>query len=134
MDPFSTERPARLLPTTSQPLIAAVVTAGLVALAGWFTAAGGFTGGLVHHDRPPAVELLFTVNVNTAAEAELAQLPGIGPSMARRIVDHRREHGEFTAIEGLLDVAGIGPTTLERLRPHVRPIRGQRPRTANAGS
>jgi competence ComEA-like helix-hairpin-helix protein len=127
------DRPARLLPPRSQPLIAAAVATALVALAGWFAAAGGLTGGLVHHDRPPVADHRFTVNVNTAAEVELAQLPGIGPTMARRIVDHRREHGPFASVEALLDVPGIGPTTLERLRPHLRPLGGPRPRTPPAG-
>jgi competence protein ComEA len=43
--------------------------------------------------------------------------------MARRIIDHRREHGPFAELDGLLDVPGIGPATLDAMRPHLRPIR-----------
>ena len=90
--------------------------------AAWFVAAGGPTGGLVHHDAPPTAENRFTVDMNTADETELAQLPGLGTAMARRIVDHRREHGPFTDPDDLLDVPGIGPATLDRMRPHLRPF------------
>jgi competence ComEA-like helix-hairpin-helix protein len=58
------------------------------------------------------------MNVNTAAEHELALLPGIGPHMAALIVQHRNENGPFATFEGLLAVKGIGPKTLERIRPH----------------
>ena len=114
-----------LLPPRVQSLLAAVTLCSLTGLAVWFVAAGGLGGGLVHHDAPPAATARFTVNVNAAAAAELAQLPGLGPATAQRIVDHRRTHGPFTSLEGLLNVPGIGPATLARLRPHLRPIRGR---------
>jgi competence protein ComEA len=57
---------------------------------------------------------------NTASAAELEALPGIGPVLARRIVEHRRAHGRFERLEDLLEVEGIGPKVLERLRPLVR--------------
>jgi len=115
-------RRATLLPPRAQPVVAAAVAAGLVAAAAWFAAVGGLRGGLVHHDAAPAVGHSFTVDVNLAAEDELAQLPGLGATMARRIVDHRRGHGPFTTVDGLLDVPGIGPATLARMRPHLRPV------------
>ena len=118
------DSPPSLVPARVQPLVAAVVVCGLVAMAVWYVAAGGLAGGLVHHDAPPAATVRFTVNVNAAPAAELAQLPGLGPATAARIVDHRREHGPFTSLEGLLDVPGIGSATLEQMRPHLRPIGG----------
>jgi competence protein ComEA len=118
--------PTELLPRRSQPLIVAIVLAGLVGMAAWYVGQGGLSGGLVHHDAAPAATGGFTVNVNAAGLQELAQLPGLGPSMAQRIIDHRREHGPFTSLEQLLDVAGIGPATLEQMRPHLRPIRPRR--------
>ena len=60
------------------------------------------------------------LNLNHANAAELDGLPGIGPVLARRILEHRREHGGFLAIEELLAVPGIGPRLFARLRPHVR--------------
>ena len=112
------------LPARSQPLVAAAVTCGLVAMATWYVAAGGLRGGLVHHDAPPPVPAAdYTVNVNAAGAAELGQLPGLGPVTAARIVEHRRTHGPFTRLEDLLDVPGVGPATFEQMRPHLRPIR-----------
>ena len=115
------------LPARSQSLIALLVAACLTGGAVWFVAAGGLSGGLVHHDAAPAVDSRFTVNVNTADETELAQLPGLGTAMARRIIDYRQEHGPLTTLDGLLDVPGIGPATLAAMRPHLRSIRRAKP-------
>ena len=60
------------------------------------------------------------VDLNTATEADLDTLPGVGPVIAGRIVAWRQEHGRFTSIEELTEVSGIGDATLERLRPLVR--------------
>jgi competence ComEA-like helix-hairpin-helix protein len=112
--------PRQFAPST-QPFLAVIVAGALAAIAGWWALAGGRTG-LVHHDAPPAPAVTFTVDVNEAGAEELAQLPGLGPATARRIVEHRREHGPFTTIEAILEVPGIGPATLAGMRPHLRPI------------
>lgn len=61
------------------------------------------------------------VDLNRADSTTLVGLPGIGPALAGRVLAHRRR-GSFSAVEDLLEVRGIGPTTLERLRSkvHVR--------------
>lgn len=59
------------------------------------------------------------VNVNTATVDQLQALPGIGEARARAIVETRTERGGFKSVEELLEVRGIGPANLERLRPHV---------------
>lgn len=56
------------------------------------------------------------VNINTAGSAQLQRLPGVGPTTAKAIIDHRQRHGPFATVDGLLDVRGIGPTKLEALR------------------
>jgi competence protein ComEA len=48
------------------------------------------------------------LNLNTATAADLETLPGIGPSLAQRIVDYRAQHGAFATIEAVMDVPGIG--------------------------
>ncbi|TKJ31739.1 ComEA family DNA-binding protein [Blastococcus sp. CCUG 61487] len=55
------------------------------------------------------------VNLNTATAAELDALPGIGPVLAQRIVDHRRDHGSFRSVAQLDDVPGIGPAIAAEL-------------------
>lgn len=59
------------------------------------------------------------VDLNAADVGALDALPGIGPVLAQRILDWRTEHGRFTSVDELGEVAGIGPTVLERLRPLV---------------
>jgi competence protein ComEA len=59
------------------------------------------------------------VNINTASAEQLEALPGIGPVLARRIVEFRARHGPFQRLDDLLEVQGIGPRLLERLRPLV---------------
>ncbi len=60
------------------------------------------------------------VNVNRAGISELVALPGIGPKLARRILDLRKRRGPFRTPEDLLEVKGIGPKKLERIRPYLR--------------
>jgi competence protein ComEA len=55
------------------------------------------------------------VDLNTADVAALDGLPGIGPVLAQRIVDHRAQHGPFRQMADLLDVAGIGPAIVDGL-------------------
>ena len=119
--------PEPLIPARTQPLIAGALAVCLAAAAAWLLAAGGFSGGLVDHDAAPEAPVRFTVNINTATAVELAQLPGLGPALAQRIVDHRIEHGAFPSIEALLDVPGVGEITLADIRPHLRPLRPDRP-------
>ncbi len=57
------------------------------------------------------------LDLNRASAGELEALPGIGPARARAIVRWREEHGRFRSVEDLLEVSGIGPATLDRLRP-----------------
>jgi len=57
------------------------------------------------------------VAINTATEAELERLPGIGPSLAAKIVADRAAKGPFRSVDDLDRVSGIGPATVERLRP-----------------
>jgi len=63
-----------------------------------------------------AGEVAVPLDLNEASEAELERLPGIGPSLARRIIDYRGRHGAFVSVDSLGGVWGIGPRTLERLK------------------
>jgi len=59
------------------------------------------------------------VNLNTATQAELETLPGVGPVTATSILDWRVEHGAFSSVDELLEVSGIGDATLAEIAPHV---------------
>jgi competence protein ComEA len=59
------------------------------------------------------------VNVNTADQTTLETLNGVGPALATAIIQYRTEHGPFASVDQLDDVSGIGPATLEKLRPQV---------------
>jgi competence protein ComEA len=60
------------------------------------------------------------VDLNRATAVELEALPGIGPALAERIVAWRTRNGRFRTLEDLIEVRGIGPATLERLRPYLK--------------
>ncbi len=62
---------------------------------------------------------VWPLNLNTADETELELLPGIGPVRAKAIIELRKTLGRFSDPADLLDVKGIGPRTLERMRPMV---------------
>lgn len=60
------------------------------------------------------------LDLNTATAGQLEALPGIGPSLAQAIVEHRTRHGRFRSVDDLLEVPGIGPAKLGAVRPLVR--------------
>lgn len=57
------------------------------------------------------------VDINTADVKTLESVPGIGPALAKRIVDFRAEHGSFRRVDDLLKIRGIGEKSLDKLRP-----------------
>ena len=73
--------------------------------------AGAATAG------PAAADAL--VNLNTATDADLMRLPGIGPSKAAAIIAYRTETGNFQKIEDLTNVTGIGDKTFEKLKDSI---------------
>jgi competence protein ComEA len=69
-------------------------------------------------EEPPAAEFSAArLDLNRATRAELALLNGLGPSRAQSIEDYRRQHGPFRNVDDLRNVSGIGPKTLDKIRP-----------------
>lgn len=83
--------------------------------------AGGATDpAAVASPAPGGVPTSGLVSINTATEAELDTLPGIGPVLAAAIVEWRTQNNGFTSVDQLQDVSGIGPATFAELAPLVR--------------
>ena len=72
---------------------------------------GGTTGGAATDGR---------VRINTAGVTDLERLPGVGPVLAERILQHRDSYGPFGVVEDLLDVPGIGEGKLAAMREAVQ--------------
>lgn len=59
------------------------------------------------------------VNINTATQTELETLPGIGPSLALKIINYRKENGKFSSIDQIKEVSGIGENKYDNLKSHI---------------
>jgi competence protein ComEA len=107
--------------TRSDQAVVAVLAAGALVL--MFVHWGRLSGW---GSRPVEIEQLqprpyqYLIDVNRAGWVELALLEGIGETLARRIVADREQNGPFASVEDLRRVRGIGPKTLDRIRPRVR--------------
>jgi competence protein ComEA len=78
------------------------------------TGGGGAPTSVAGSEQPAA-----PLDLNTATAEELDTLPGVGPTTAAAILEHRSTNGPFASVDELLDVTGIGEAKLEQLRPLV---------------
>ena len=123
----SSERPTpaaspRWLRRTDQGGVACLVVLGLMGTVVWWWSHGGPRGELIELEQAQPRQAKFLVDINGADWPELAQLPRIGETLARRIVESRRREGSFRNHEDLCRVKGIGPRTLQRLSPYLLPV------------
>ncbi|HEX6961952.1 MAG TPA: helix-hairpin-helix domain-containing protein [Lacipirellula sp.] len=114
--------PNNILRPREQRTVAVLLAGALALLAAIWWRHGGHRGGVVDIDRAPPLVAKFQVDVNHAEWPELIQLPGIGPTLAQRLVEVREQNGPFRDIEELSRVRGLGPRTLERIKPYLLPI------------
>ena len=115
-------RPHWLLRRADQTAVAALVVIAMAAMVGWWVSQGGWQGRLIEIDRAEPLVAHFEVDINSADWPELIQLPGVGETLAKRIVASRNAQGPFADNDDLQRVPGIGPKTLERIRPYLRPM------------
>jgi competence protein ComEA len=108
-----------------QVAVAALVTLSLVGMGVYWVVQGGPRGELIQIDRAEPLTARYLVDINKAEWPELAELPDIGETMARRIVDSRKTAGAFRDHDDLRRVRGIGPRTLEKMKPFLLPMPDQ---------
>ncbi len=109
-EPIAMRRSDLMVSTGLAALVLILMGVKWVQLSGW----GADT---VEISELPPVANEFRLDVNTASELDWSQLDGIGEVMAARIVNDRETNGPFQSLDDLLRVDGIGPQTLERIRP-----------------
>lgn len=100
-------------------LVCGTVLCVLMGVHVWRLASGGRETIEVRH-QPEGGNYVFQLDMNSATWVEWMQLDGVGEVTARRIVDDRESNGPFESIDDLDRVKGIGPATVEKLRPHLR--------------
>ncbi len=98
-------------------MLAAIV---LVMLAVRWGQLSGWGRDEIEIERMSPLPMSMHLDPNEANWVELAQLDGIGEALAMRIVEDRETNGRYQTLDDLDRVKGIGPKTLERLRPYLR--------------
>ena len=113
---------AAILRRADQAAVAAILVFCLILLAGYWIQSGALRGRLIEIDRAPRQTVEFRLDLNRADWPELTSLPGVSETLARRIVKSRQRAGPFRSVEELDRVNGIGPKSIERIRPFLLPI------------
>src|SRR5262245_23291683 len=105
-----------------QAAAAAVLAVALALLAGHWLWHGHLRGRLIEIDRAEPIAVKLQIDVNGADWPELCLLPGVGEQLAKRIVADRAANGPFRDWNDLRRVRGIGPRTLEVMKPYLLPM------------
>src|SRR3954469_18580338 len=108
-----------------QAMVALLVGCALAGMGVYWFVQGGPRGELIEIDRAEPLTARYLVDINKAEWPELAEVPNLGESLARRIVDSRQTQGAYKGNDDLLRVRGIGQRTLERLKPYLLPMPNQ---------
>jgi competence protein ComEA len=120
--PKTTAWPRLILRRADQAVAAALIATSLLAMAGWWAWQGQLRGRLIELERAEPIAIDFKIDVNRADWPELALMPNIGEQLAKRIVADRQERGLYRDLAELRRVRGIGPKTLESMRPYLLPL------------
>jgi competence protein ComEA len=121
-EPDRPEWPRLILRRADQAVAAALVALSLAALVGWWAVQVRIRGRLIDIDRAEPVAVEFRIDVNKADWPELTLIPDVGEQLARRIVENRQQNGPFRDLADLRRVRGIGPRTLEGMKPFLLPV------------
>lgn len=71
---------------------------------------------IIEENAVPSNNSPQTININKATEKEFETLPGIGPSLASKIIEYRNQNGKFESIEDIKNVNGIGDNKYEKIK------------------
>lgn len=115
-------RPVLFLRRRDQAVAAFFLALALLAIAAHWTWQAAQSRRLLEIERVQPELAGFQVDINAADWPELALMPGVGEVLAKRIVTDRETHGPFQDHEGLRRVRGIGPKTLDGMRPYLVPL------------
>ena len=119
-----TGRRSPWLRRVDQTGVACLVALGLVGTVVWWWSHGGPRGQLIEFEHLTPQRARFQVDINQAEWPELAALPNVGETLARRIVETREQQGLFSSHNDLCRVRGIGPRKVEIIRPYLLPVSG----------
>lgn len=114
--------PRLWLRRADQAVAAGFIAVSLMGLGGWWVWQGRIRGRLIEIEQAEPIAIETKIDINKADWPELALMPGIGETLAHRIVDDRAENGPFLEIDDLRRVRGIGPVTLEGMKPYLLPM------------
>ena len=114
-----------LLRRMDQAVVAVLVMFALAGMGVYWFVQGGPRGDLIEIDRAEPLTARYLVDINKAEWFEFAELPDVGETLARRIVESRAEAGPFKDQDDLRRVRGIGPLTLEKMRQYLLPMPDQ---------
>jgi competence protein ComEA len=114
--------PRVVLRRADQAVSAALIAISLVVMAGWWIWQGQLRGRLIDIERAEPIAIDFKIDVNRADWPELTLMPNIGEQLAKRIVADRQERGAFRDLSDLRRIRGIGPKTLEGMKPFLLPL------------
>jgi competence protein ComEA len=105
-----------------QAVAAVVLVVALAGIAGHWIWQGSLAGRLIEIDRAEPIAIDFRIDINRADWPELSLLPGIGETLSKRIVADRAANGPFRDFDDLRRVRGIGPKTLDGMKPYLLPM------------
>ncbi len=114
--------PRLILRRADQAVAAVLVAVSLMAIAGWWAWQGQLRGRVIDIEQAEPIAINFKIDVNHADWAELSLMPNIGEQLAKRIVADRAERGPYRDLAELRRVRGIGPKTLESMKPFLLPL------------
>lgn len=120
--PVQPSWPKLVLRRADQAAAAVVLIVALAALGSHWGYQHWRRSKLIEIDRSGPLHVQFQLDINEADWPEFCLLPGIGETLAKRIVDYRRDNGPFSDLDSLRDVRGIGPKTLNGIKPYLVPV------------